>query len=163
MVATHSASHDEDTMMMGSTESTMMMVPYLHFTPGDAILFREWVPKEPGPFVGACIGLFLLGIFDRWLAAMRRLMEAWWKQRCALVLDPRSCWCSDLNAELTIYFQNDLPSWITQHRHKLRSQQRMVSPVEPPMRLLHHNREFQHCRYGMPHPLSPLTILPEAL
>lgn len=88
----------------------MMMVPYLHFTPGDAILFREWVPKEPGPFVGACIGLFLLGILDRWLAAMRRLMEAWWKQRCVLVLDPRSNWCSNLNAELTLCFRNVLSS-----------------------------------------------------
>ena len=81
LVAAHSSTshgHDEGTI---STEGTMMMVPYLHFTIGDAILFREWVPKAPGPFVGACIGLFLLGIFDRWFAAMRRLMETWWKQR----------------------------------------------------------------------------------
>lgn len=97
-------------MMMGSTEGSMMMTPYLHFTPGDAILFQEWVPTEPGPFLGACIGVFLLGIFDRWLAAMRRLIETWWKQRCALVLDPWSSWCSNYNSELILYFQSVLPS-----------------------------------------------------
>jgi solute carrier family 31 (copper transporter), member 1 len=87
VVAQHlhgSTSDMEDAMMMGSTED-IMMVPYLHFTPGDAILFREWIPQKLGPFIGACIGLFLLGMLDRWLAAMRRLMETWWGQRWVLV------------------------------------------------------------------------------
>jgi len=141
----------------------MMMVPYLHFTLGDAILFREWVPKYPGPFVGACIGVFLLGILDRWLAALRRLMETWWKQRCALVLDPRSPWCSKFNAELILYFQDDLPSWTAQYRHKRRARKTMVSPVEPPGKALFHNQERQHYPYGMLHLLFPPTIFLEAL
>jgi len=139
MVATHSTSHDENTTMMGSTEGTMMMVPYLHFTPGDTILFREWVPKELGPFVGACIGLFLLGILDRWLAAMRGLMETWWKQRWALDLEPRLSWCSNINAELALDFRNGLSSWNSRHRHKRRARQMMASPVEPLVRALIHN------------------------
>lgn len=85
------------------------MVSYLHFTPGDAILFREWVPTDPGPFVGACIGLFLLGALDRWLAAMRRLMEAWWRQRWVPVLDPQPSWYLTLNTELTLCSLSVLP------------------------------------------------------
>jgi len=91
VVAQHlhgSTSDMEDAMMMGSTED-IMMVPYLHFTPGDAILFREWIPQKLGPFIGACIGLFLLGMLDRWLSAMRGLMEAWWGQRVDVILSKR--------------------------------------------------------------------------
>lgn len=67
----------------GSTSSgePVVMIPWLHFTPGDAILFKEWVPRKPGPFAGACIALFLLAIVDRMLAAMRRIMEVWWKRK----------------------------------------------------------------------------------
>lgn len=89
------------------SNSTIVMVPYLHFTPGDALLFREWVPRNAGPFTGACIGLFLLAMVDRWLAAMRRIAEVWWKQR--LVLVPLLPW-PILNSRIGLKqsYRNDL-------------------------------------------------------
>jgi hypothetical protein len=64
--------------------STSMMIPWLHFTPGDTLLFQNWVPTERGPIFGACFGLFMLAILDRWLAALRRFMEAWWSEQFVL-------------------------------------------------------------------------------
>lgn len=63
----------------GSSSSGGM---FLHFKPGDTILFQNWIPTKPGPIFGACVGLFLLAILDRWLAALRRFMELWWAERC---------------------------------------------------------------------------------
>lgn len=58
------------------------MVPWLHFTiGGDTLWFFGWVPTSAGAMVGACIGLVLLAIFDRWLAACRSLLEAHWHKR----------------------------------------------------------------------------------
>ena len=58
------------------------MIPYLHFTPGDVLWFQGWVPKSPGAMFGACLGLFLLAIVERWIAAIRSLAEAYWRKRC---------------------------------------------------------------------------------
>ena len=58
-----------------------MMVPYLHFTPGDALWFKDWVPKSRGAIVGTCIGLFLLAIVERFLAALKGVMESWWRRK----------------------------------------------------------------------------------
>ncbi|KAG9217514.1 hypothetical protein CCMSSC00406_0008626 [Pleurotus cornucopiae] len=55
------------------------MIPYVHFTPGDVLLFLGWVPKSNGAMVGTCIGLFLLGILTRWFAAIRVGGERIWK------------------------------------------------------------------------------------
>ncbi|KAI0070223.1 hypothetical protein K474DRAFT_1670324 [Panus rudis PR-1116 ss-1] len=44
-----------------------------------------WVPKSPGAMVGACIGLFLLGVAERLVAAVRGVGERFWRER-ALVL-----------------------------------------------------------------------------
>ncbi|KAJ8519720.1 hypothetical protein ONZ45_g3346 [Pleurotus djamor] len=55
------------------------MVPYLHFTPGDILWFLGWVPKSTGAMVGTCIGLFLLALVERWIAAVRRVMEVHWR------------------------------------------------------------------------------------
>lgn len=57
------------------------MTAYLHFTPGDMLWFMGWTPVSSGAMVGACIGLFLLAIIDRWVAACRSLMEAHWHRR----------------------------------------------------------------------------------
>ena len=59
----------------------MMMVPYLHFTPGDTLLFKDWIPQSAGAIVGSCIGLFLLALVDRWIAATRAVMEVHWLRR----------------------------------------------------------------------------------
>ena len=57
------------------------MRPYFHFGLGDAILFREWVPMSGGASFGACVGLFLLAMVDRLLAAFRGIMQAWWAKK----------------------------------------------------------------------------------
>jgi len=60
-----------------------MMHSTFHLSRGDALWFDAWVPQSTGALAGAAIGLFLLAILERWLAAMRVVMEAWWQQRCA--------------------------------------------------------------------------------
>jgi len=64
------------------------MIPYLHFTPGDNLWFLGWVPQSAGAMVGVCIGLFLLALVERWIAACRSVMEVHWSKRqffCAQV------------------------------------------------------------------------------
>lgn len=68
-------------MPQGST-SSMMMVPYLHFTGGDYLFFQTWRPTSSGAIAGACIGLALLGILDRWIAASRSVLQNHWQQKC---------------------------------------------------------------------------------
>ena len=57
------------------------MLPYLHFTPGDMLWFLGWVPKSAGAMVGTCIGFFLLGLLERWIAACRAVMYSHWAKR----------------------------------------------------------------------------------
>lgn len=66
---------------------TMMMTPWLHFSGGDYLIFKTWVPESKGAIVGACIGLVAFCILERWIAALRRQMEIQWGSRAlALVL-----------------------------------------------------------------------------
>lgn len=46
--------------------------------------FLGWVPQSVGAMVGACIGLFLLSLLERWLAALRSVMEVHWDARWVL-------------------------------------------------------------------------------
>lgn len=71
---------DMDGMNMGTT-GTMMMKPYLHFTPGDALWLMEWTPTSPGAVFGACLGLFFIAMVERLLLAMKGVMEAWWRRK----------------------------------------------------------------------------------
>ncbi|KZT05109.1 uncharacterized protein LAESUDRAFT_727366 [Laetiporus sulphureus 93-53] len=57
------------------------MLPYLHFTPGDILWFQGWVPSSAGAMVGTCIGLLLLAMVERWIAAARAVMNYHWSQR----------------------------------------------------------------------------------
>ena len=57
------------------------MLPYLHFTTGDMLWFLGWVPKGTGAMIGACIGLFLLAVVERWIAACKAVMYAHWSRR----------------------------------------------------------------------------------
>lgn len=57
------------------------MLSYLHFTPGDILWFQGWVPASAGAMVGTCIGLFLLAMVERWIAAARAVMQGHWTQR----------------------------------------------------------------------------------
>lgn len=76
--------HDNgmDMTMDGAMSLTAgQMLTYLHFTPGDNLWFLGWVPKSNAAMVGTCIGLLLLGIADRWIAACRAIMEMHWAKR----------------------------------------------------------------------------------
>lgn len=57
------------------------MLPFLHFHAADTLWFQGWVLQSTGAIAGACIGLFLLAIFSRWLDTMRSLAEIDWKKR----------------------------------------------------------------------------------
>ncbi|KAJ6534492.1 Ctr copper transporter [Mycena vulgaris] len=55
------------------------MMTALHFTPlGDTLWFAGWAPQSGGALAGACIGLFVLALFDRWVASCRKTLEAHW-------------------------------------------------------------------------------------
>ncbi|KAI9060370.1 CTR copper uptake transporter [Trametes sanguinea] len=60
------------------------MLPYLHFTRGDIVLFLGWVPSSKSAMVGTCIGVFLLALVERWIAACRGVMEAHWRKRAQI-------------------------------------------------------------------------------
>jgi solute carrier family 31 (copper transporter), member 1 len=71
-----------NTLSDGNTTVTVaMMTPFLHFTTGDALFFKSWTPSSAGALAGASIGLFLLAVFERWLAAMRGAMNLHWHRR----------------------------------------------------------------------------------
>ncbi|KAI0776532.1 CTR copper uptake transporter [Trametes elegans] len=84
------AAHGHDNGMDMSMDGDMdlaegHMLMYLHFTPGDIVLFNGWVPSSNGAMVGTCIGLFLLALVERWIAACRGVMEAHWRKRAQIV------------------------------------------------------------------------------
>ena len=58
-----------------------MMKPWLHFTLGDSLYFESWVPMSAGAVVGACIGLFMLAIIERWVTALRAVMQLYWARK----------------------------------------------------------------------------------
>ncbi|KAF9535572.1 Ctr copper transporter [Crepidotus variabilis] len=63
------------------TDSSSMMVPYLHFAGGDNLLFKAWAPKSSGTIAGACIGLAVLAILERWVHALRSIFTVHWHTR----------------------------------------------------------------------------------
>ncbi|TCD60464.1 hypothetical protein EIP91_010040 [Steccherinum ochraceum] len=65
------------------------MLTYFHFTPGDNLWFLGWVPSSTSAMVGACIGLFLLGVLDRWIAACRVVMEMHWAKSAMILRSNR--------------------------------------------------------------------------
>lgn len=69
---------------MDMTMGNMLM--YLHFTIGDNLWFLGWAPQKAGAMAGACIGLFMLAIAERWLVAMRGVMGDHWSTRFVLLL-----------------------------------------------------------------------------
>jgi copper transporter 1 len=68
-------------MDQGVSMSMGNMLRYLHFTPGDNLWFFGWAPRTAGAMVGTCIGLFMFAVAERWLSAMRAVMEEHWSTR----------------------------------------------------------------------------------
>ncbi|OSD06008.1 hypothetical protein PYCCODRAFT_1069010 [Trametes coccinea BRFM310] len=79
---------------MSSSNSSMimaMMIPWLHFTSGDNLLFETWHPSSKGAVAGACIGLVLFAILERWVDAMRALAESHWRRSAlAYMIDEKA-------------------------------------------------------------------------
>lgn len=72
---------------MNSTTTMTMMTPWLHFSGGDYLIFKTWIPESKGAIAGACIALVAFCILERWIAALRRQMEIQWGSRAlALIL-----------------------------------------------------------------------------
>lgn len=67
-------------MDMGMSLASGSMLPYLHFAASDILWFEGWVPQNKGAIGGACVGLFMLALFDRWLSAIRSTAETHWAQ-----------------------------------------------------------------------------------
>jgi len=80
-------SNDLNTTMDGAMAlDSGNMLTYLHFTVGgDTLWFLGWVPIGPGPMFGACFGLFLLALIDRWIAGCRGMMELHWAKRAEII------------------------------------------------------------------------------
>lgn len=69
-----------------STNSTFRtgggsMIPWLHFTGGDYLLFKSIHPSSSGAIAGACLALFILAVFERWIASTRAALEVIWRRR----------------------------------------------------------------------------------
>jgi len=73
-------------MDQGLSMNVGNMIMYLHFKPGDNLWFLGWAPNSAGAMVGSCIGILMLSIAERWLAAMRGVMEAHWRKRAQVTL-----------------------------------------------------------------------------
>ncbi|KAJ7150068.1 Ctr copper transporter family-domain-containing protein [Mycena crocata] len=69
------------TSSMDGMYMEMMMKAYLHFTPGDALLFSTIAPSSAGAVFGACVVLFLIAILERWLRAVGRGIEGRFRRR----------------------------------------------------------------------------------
>ena len=67
--------------MQSEDGSSISMIPYLHFTRGDALWLREIAPKSKGAVAGACIFLFALGIFERFYTSWSARIQARWALR----------------------------------------------------------------------------------
>ncbi|KAG6878991.1 hypothetical protein C0992_006049 [Termitomyces sp. T32_za158] len=77
-IALRVTAHDngfDDSMDMPMPLAVGNMLSYLHFTPGDVLWFNGWVPGKGSTLFAACVGIFLLGIAERWFTALRAGME----------------------------------------------------------------------------------------
>ncbi|KAI0277560.1 Ctr copper transporter family-domain-containing protein [Russula aff. rugulosa BPL654] len=73
-------------MDQGMSMNMGNMIMYLHFKIGDNLWFYGWAPGTAGAMAGACIGLFMLAMAERWLVAMRGVMEEHWSMRAQIAL-----------------------------------------------------------------------------
>jgi len=106
-----------DMSMDGSmTLMSGTMLPYLHFTRGDTIWLLGWVPQSPGAVAGACIGLFLLSLVDRWLAAIRAMADSHWRRRAQIVMSNKPNFTSPSSKRISRSFAfRHIPPFILAH------------------------------------------------
>ncbi|KAG5635702.1 hypothetical protein H0H81_010350 [Sphagnurus paluster] len=77
--AQHDHGHGSSSSIPGDAAAPLAhshMTAFLHVHPfSDALWFQGWVAARPRAVLGACVGLFLLGVAERWVAAVRRGVE----------------------------------------------------------------------------------------
>jgi len=130
-------------MDTGTSNSSMimMMKPYIHFTPGDILFFSTWVPTTPGAFFGACLALFAVALFERFVAAIGRVVEAQWTSSPFSDTTPRKSSASItsrtlLNGDKDSQFAADNASVLSQCEvHKASTPQRLSAPFIPRIEL----------------------------
>ncbi|KAL7421152.1 hypothetical protein Q5752_004037 [Cryptotrichosporon argae] len=67
--------------MSSTSGGSMTMKMYMHGSIGtDMLWFDSWMPTSAGATVGVCVGLFVLAVLDRYLAAFRRACDASWNK-----------------------------------------------------------------------------------
>ncbi|GLB45703.1 putative ctr copper transporter family protein [Lyophyllum shimeji] len=71
----HSSNGLDPNMDMPMPLAHGTMTSFLHFTPGDTLWLDGWVPGRAQTLFGACVGLFLLGVAERWVRALRAGVE----------------------------------------------------------------------------------------
>nr|AFU72291.1 copper transport protein CTR3 [Amanita strobiliformis] len=76
-------------MNMGSGSSMNQMSSFHFKLIGDTLWFQAWTPDSPGTVAGACLGLFFLAIFERWIAAARATAEWSWNRSAQLAVSER--------------------------------------------------------------------------
>lgn len=81
---------------LASLKAVALPTVYFHGTLGDTLWFASWAPSSAGSFFAACFVLFVLGVLDRFLAAVRAMSESRWQARYVL----RLC-CSSQDLTLT--------------------------------------------------------------
>lgn len=89
---------DSSSSSNSSMDMMGMMVPWLHFTGGDNLFFKPWAPSSAGAIAGACIGLVVLSILERWLSGVRSVMSANWNKRALAVLKKDDDHCADTSS-----------------------------------------------------------------
>jgi len=77
-MASNASASAADAAMEEKMMHAAMMTPFFHFTPGDHLFFKEWVPRSDGAVAGACILLFVLAVLERLLCAVRSTFEKYW-------------------------------------------------------------------------------------
>jgi len=75
----------------------MGMVPYLHFTGGDTLIFKALAPKSPGAITGSSIVLLCVALFERWVVAMRHVLEARLREKAPEISPPLDAVKADLS------------------------------------------------------------------
>ncbi|KAL5495345.1 hypothetical protein ACEPAI_808 [Sanghuangporus weigelae] len=99
----HSSSDSSDSMTM------MMMTPYLHFSGGDNLFFKDIAPGSKGAIAGAAIILFFLAAFERYIVAMRSVMEARWGERARALVQSQVYLQNNHSADVIKTSQASLP------------------------------------------------------
>ncbi|GHJ89251.1 hypothetical protein NliqN6_5653 [Naganishia liquefaciens] len=78
----HSGHSDMDMDMGGDSASMAGMKMYFHagIPSTDYLLFQSWIPSSVGAVIGACIGLFVVAVGERFLAALQRGATIHWRR-----------------------------------------------------------------------------------